>query len=252
MVEVDRHGEIALLHMAHGKANALDIEFCDSLSRTFDELRNTPDVRGVVLTARGTIFSAGVDLPRIVSGGAEYVRAFLPAMDRSFRSLFLFPKPLVIAVNGHAIAGGALLTWCGDHRAMAAGAARIGVPELAVGVPFPPSALEIVRWVMPAQHLQETLYSGVTYTPEDALRLGMIDVTVDGAALVEHALERARAMAAFAPRSFAATKTHARDIVRDRLDGAGTKARETLVTELWCDPETQAAIRTYVEAILRK
>ena len=53
MVEVDRHGEIALLHMAHGKANALDIEFCDSLSRTFDELRNTPDVRGVVLTARG-------------------------------------------------------------------------------------------------------------------------------------------------------------------------------------------------------
>ena len=70
---------IAVLTLAHGKANALDIELCDALARHFAELRRS-DLRAVVLTGQGKIFSAGVDLKRLSTGGADYIRRFLPAL----------------------------------------------------------------------------------------------------------------------------------------------------------------------------
>ena len=116
----------------------------------------------LVITGQGKMFSAGVDLPRLVEGGAAYVREFLPAMNHAFETLFAFPKPLVVAVNGHAIAGGCVMACCADYRIMAREPGRIGIPELLVGVPFPVVPLEIVRFATPPQHLQALIYRGLT------------------------------------------------------------------------------------------
>jgi len=91
---------IAVLTLAHGKANALDIELCDALARHFAELRRS-DLRAVVLTGQGKIFSAGVDLKRLSTGGADYIRRFLPALHRLYEAVFFHPKPVVAAINGH-------------------------------------------------------------------------------------------------------------------------------------------------------
>ena len=110
--------DVAVLTMTHGKANALDIEFCDALAARFDDLRKA-DAKAVVLTGRGKIFSAGVDLKRLSAGGAEYTRRFLPTLHRLYEAVFFHPKPVVAAVNGHAIAGGCVLACCADRRLMA-------------------------------------------------------------------------------------------------------------------------------------
>ncbi|MGZ5434199.1 MAG: enoyl-CoA hydratase/isomerase family protein, partial [Thermoanaerobaculia bacterium] len=120
----------------------------------------------VILTGTGSIFSAGVDLFRVVDGGSDYVARFFPALARFVLDLFAFPKPFVVAANGHAIAGGCIFTLCADYRLMAAGTARIGVPELLVGVPFPASVLEVIRYAVPPQHLQMLVYSGRTVVPK--------------------------------------------------------------------------------------
>ena len=130
----DRDG-IAVLRIEHGKANTLDMELCDAVVEAFEDAN---DARAVVLTGTGRIFSAGVDLFRVLEGGASYVDAFVPAMCRAFERLFVHPAPVAAAANGHAIAGGCLLVAAADQRLMAAGSARIGIPELQVGVPFPP------------------------------------------------------------------------------------------------------------------
>ena len=83
-----------------------------------------PDA-AVVLTGQGRMFSAGVDLLRLGEGGAAYVRRFLPALHRLYDAVFFFPKPVVAAVNGHAIAGGCVLACCADRRI----AARDGLPH---------------------------------------------------------------------------------------------------------------------------
>ena len=154
MIELTHRGGIAIVTMVHGKANALDIEFCDALAAQFEALRGS-DAKAVVLTGQGRMFSAGVDLIRLSEGGAAYVRRFLPALHRLYDTVFFFPKPVVAAVNGHAIAGGCVLQACADRRIAARDGGRIGVTELLVGVPFPPLAFEIMRFATPPRYFAE-------------------------------------------------------------------------------------------------
>src|SRR5690606_15976287 len=135
--DVDVEGvPVAVLRMAHGPVNAMDLELCQALSERFSDLADDP-ARAVVVTGSDRAFSAGVDLKRATAGGDAYIDEFLPALADAFRAAFELPKPLVAAVNGHAIAGGCVLAACADVVLMAEGTARIGVPELRVGVPFP-------------------------------------------------------------------------------------------------------------------
>ncbi len=145
MIDISEQGEIAVVTMRHGKANAMDVEFCEAIAARFEELKKSK-VKAVVLTGEGKIFSAGVDLVRALDGGADYFHKFLPALSKAFVTAFFFPRPVVAAINGHAIAGGCVLACCADRRLMAKGASRIGIPELLVGVPFPTIALEVMRF----------------------------------------------------------------------------------------------------------
>ena len=108
MFDVRTEGGIAIITMTHGKANALDVEFCNALVSGFAALRGS-DAKAVVLAGQGKMFSAGVDLKRLSDGGPDYIRNFLPALHRLYDAVFYFPKPVVAAINGHAIAGGAVL-----------------------------------------------------------------------------------------------------------------------------------------------
>src|SRR5262245_53277311 len=140
MFEVSHRGEVTLLRLDHGKANALDLELCTSLTAELERLKT--ESGAIVLCGSGKIFSAGVDLLRLLAEGADYVHAFLPALSEMFEKVFFYPKPVVAALNGHAIAGGCVLACAGDRRLMAGASGRIGVTELLVGVPFPPIALK--------------------------------------------------------------------------------------------------------------
>ena len=81
MIDVTQRGNATVLRMAHGKANALDIELCEALTSQLDECQRSPSTGALVLTGTGRMFSAGVDLPRLVAGGAGTC-AFLPAVNR--------------------------------------------------------------------------------------------------------------------------------------------------------------------------
>ena len=192
MIHRDDHDGVAVLRIEHGKANALDLELCDAIVAAFEE---AGDARAVVLTGTGRIFSAGVDLFRVLEGGKSYIDAFVPAMCRAFERMFVHPTPVVTAANGHAIAGGCLLVAAADQRLMVEGSARIGIPELQVGVPFPPMALEIMRFATPPQHFQTVVYRAETHEPSAALALGLIDEIVEPAALLDRALARAERLA---------------------------------------------------------
>ena len=239
---------IVTLRLAHGKASALDLDLTDGLAAALETLARKR-TRGVVLTGTGAIFSAGVDLYKLVNGGSEYAAHFLPSLDYMFEALFTFPAPVVAAVNGHAIAGGCVLACACDRRLMAAGTARIGVPELKVGVPFPPLVVEILRASIPPPHFNELLYVGRTYEPADALARGVVDELVAPDALASRAHAVAVELAAAPAESFTLTKRAMRMAYVDR-------ARRTMdidAAELmaaWTSDTTRAAIRSYLEKTL--
>ncbi len=250
MIDLKIHGGIAVVSVKHGKANALDTELCEGLAKCFVEDLNTADVRAVLLTGQGRMFSAGVDLLRASSGGADYVREFIPALNRLFDAVFFHPKPVVAAVNGHAIAGGCVLACCADRRIMARASGRIGVTELLVGVPFPALALEIMRFAVP-RYLSELTFSGATYDADAALQRGLVDEVVEADTLMERAMAATQDLARLSPLAFAQTKEQIRRPVGEHMERSGA-ATDKIITEIWAAPETLVHIRDYVARTLKK
>ena len=250
MIEVTTHEGLITIRLAHGKASALDLELVDAIALAFAEAAAS-DARAAILTGTGSIFSAGVDLFRLVDGGREYTEKFVAALARMMLDLFAFPKPLVVAVNGHAIAGGCIMNLAGDYRLMASGSARIGIPELLVGVPFPPSVIEAIRFAVPPQHLQMLMYTGRTVPADEALRLGLIDEVSAPDALLARAEEIARQFAAIPPRNFALAKRQLRDKTIDRAKRYNGEFGDD-VAESWSDPETHQRIREYLARTVKK
>lgn len=250
MIDTQVSDGIAVVTMNYGKVNALDIAFCEAMAARFQELAASAQARAVVLTAKGKVFSAGVDLIRLSEGGESYIRQFLPALHAMYDAVFFHPKPMVAAVNGHAIAGGCVLACCGDRRVMARGQGRIGVTELLVGVPFPVLAFEIVRAVVPARFLPEVTYSGPTYEADAALERGFIDEIAEPGEVLEDAYAIAQELAELSPAAFAQAKAQIRQGVAERVATGATT--EKAVTDIWVAAETLSFIRGYVERTLKK
>ena len=258
MFDIAHEGDVAILRMAHGKANAMNIELCSALSQYLAEFR-TSQARALVITGTGGIFSAGVDLLRLSEGGASYVRKFLPALNAMFAATFSFPKPIVAAINGHAIAGGCVLACAADKRLMARDQGRIGVTELLVGVPFPRIAMEIMQHAVVPHRLEDTIFSGATFAPDDAVvtsdgdartRRSLVDEVVDPEALIKRAVVAAQTLAALSPPAFALTKRQTRASAIERVARADHIDEE--IVKLWCADETLARVRDYVSRTFKK
>jgi enoyl-CoA hydratase len=250
MIDVEEDGDIAVVHMRYGKANALDIAFCDALALRFENLR-TSSSKGVVLTGQGKIFCAGVDLPQMSAGGAAYIRDFLPALERLFAAVFNFPKPVVAAINGHAIAGGCVLACATDRRLMARDAGRMGVTEILVGVPFPALAFEIMRAATSVRLLPEAILTGATYAVDQAIQRGWVDEVVEHADLMDRAVAAANQLASVSPAAFAMGKRQLHQPASKRLAEEGA-ALDAEVTKIWLEPATLARIEDFVARTLKK
>jgi len=249
MLNVSRRGDVAVLQMADGKANAMSRDFCVSFLRQVEDFRAS-NTTALVITGQGRIFSAGVDLLRLSEGGAAYVRDFLPTLNAMFMAVFACEKPIVAAINGHAIAGGCVLACATDKRLMARDGGRIGAAELLVGVPFPMMAIEILRHAVVPHRLEAAIFAGATYVPEEAAALGFVDEVVSEDVLVERAVAAAQELAAVSPAAFALSKQQMRAPALERIERGGAVDAE--VTRVWCADATLAGVRDYVARTLKK
>jgi enoyl-CoA hydratase len=238
-----------ILELAHGKANALDLELLEALTEELTRLE-AGGARSLVLTGKGTIFSAGVDLIRLVDEGSAYVDRFLSALEKTLAKLFLFPRPVVAAVNGHAVAGGCILALACDYRLAAAGKGRIGIPEQRVGVPFPSWPLEIVRFAVSPSQAQAMMHLGRTYLMDEALTRGLLDEVVEPGDLVERAVAVATDLATIPPETFRLTKQMLRRPVSEHVER--DRGLNEVVLKVWRSEETRGVIREYLAKTLGK
>jgi enoyl-CoA hydratase len=247
MIDRDDVDGVTVLRMAHGKVNAFDLEFLAAIRDAFVSLDDEP-YAGVVLTGTGSAFSAGVDLRRLVAGGADYVREFLPLLDQAFEAVFDVARPVVAAVNGHALAGGFVLMSACDERLLTDGRAKIGLPEVRVGVPFPAVPLEIVRFATPAlaQHFVTT---GRSYTTAEIVGMGFAAELVASDDLLTVAVARARDLADSIPvATFALTKRQLRAEAHERIR-LGRETTEAEVVDVWTSDASLAWIERYLSGV---
>jgi enoyl-CoA hydratase/carnithine racemase len=251
MLERESRGSIRVLRLAHGKSSALDLELLRAIESELRDAEEEAEVQAVVLTGTGNIFCAGLDLFRIEQGGAPYVAQLLPALDDCLLRLFRFPKPIVAAVNGHAIAGGCILALACDARVLAGEKSTMGVSELLVGVPFPPVPFEIVRYAVAQPHLGELVLTGRGLRAEECLARGLADELVEPEALIERALARAEALRSIHPPAFAHTKRLLRHAASQDMQRSMERFGAEVVAA-WSSPAVLAAIAAFVRKNIRR
>ena len=249
MIERKDADGIRTLRLAHGKVSAIDVELGEAFLKEMEDARDA-SVKAVILTGSGSSFSAGVDLFRVLKDGPDYGRRFLPVLDNFLLAALRLPKPMIAAINGHAIAGGCILAAACDHRIMSEGNGRIGIPELAVGVPFPALPLQIMAARVADGPLRDLVYTGRTVLIDDAKTLGLIDEKCPAGMLMDRATEMAQRLAAIPAGAFALTKEAFYTPILERTRQlAGMNAR---VVDAWLQQHTYDTIRGYLEKTVGK
>jgi len=197
---------IAEVRLERGKVNALDDRVVDELSVTFRELAENPRVRAAILTGTGKFFSFGFDIPKFLGYSKDAFAGYLGRFTGLYRELYSHPKPVVAALNGHAVAGGCMLATACDARIMADGKAKVGLNEIGFGSSVFAGSVAILTFWVGARRAQEILYGGKLYSAEEAQALGLVDSVVSEDRLLEAARDLARRYAAHDPAAFRSIK----------------------------------------------
>jgi enoyl-CoA hydratase len=235
-----RHG-LASVRLERGKVNALNEQVVDELSRCLRDLEADPAVRGTLLTGTGKFFSFGFDIPQFLGVPREEFARYLRKFTTLYRELFFHPRPVVAALNGHAVAGGCKLATACDARVMARENAKIGLNEIGFGSSLFAGSLEVLRFCVGDRRAQEIAYTGALYGAEQALALGLVDATVDGASVVEEAGRRLDALAARSPRAFGGIKRLLRQPVMEEMQRREEASIREFV-DVWYSAVTRAEL----------
>ena len=197
MVESTINNGVALLRLNVPKVNAFSPVFCRALDEAVARAQEDSAVGALVLaSAVPGVFSAGLDLKTLGvldrAAMAVFAREFFGLLCRLRTS----PVPVVAAVEGHAIAGGALILCAADRRVAAEGSYRVGLSEAALGLPLPGGITEMVQRTLGAVAASEVLCFGALHEPSRALELGFFDRLVSPDRVLDEALGEARRLAA--------------------------------------------------------
>ena len=250
-LRTETRGAVRLLVLERGGANALDPGLVGALHEAALEAQGDPAVRGVVLTsASGKIFCGGFDLGVVGVTDRETFGRFIRAFESLFYTLFLYEKPLVAALPGHAVAGGALLAGTADFRWAAQGNGTIGLPEASLGVHVPRHFLEALRATVGDHALTRWSLSGGAVEFPEALTLGAIDRILPRDELLDAAVAYAGELGTAPGDVYAAVKKDLRGTAYERARAVLEESRAVFV-DSWFSESGQKGIAATL-ARLRK
>jgi enoyl-CoA hydratase len=242
---VEDRGGVRILAMSRGKANAISTEFAVALQEAALEAQEDPAIRGVVLTSRSPkIFCGGFDL-RLAQARSEDFARFARVFDALFFDLFLLGKPLVAALTGHAVAGGALLAATADFRFAAEGPGTIGLPGVRLGIHLPRHCMEAIRSTVGEQTLTRWALLGETMPFREAYELGAIDRIVPKDLLLEEAVNFAQQLGGASSEVYTAIKRDLRGAAYERAKNVLPEGRKAFV-DSWFSETGQRGLASVV------
>ncbi|MEL7498847.1 MAG: enoyl-CoA hydratase/isomerase family protein [Planctomycetota bacterium] len=244
MIDLNKVDGVALIRLNRGKVNAMSLDFCRRLIETLKMLEADQEVIAAVLIGNPRVFSAGVDLREVVAGDHDYIATYLPTLSECFKTVFQFAKPLVAAISGHAIAGGCVLASACDLRLIHA-EAKIGLPELRIGVPLPSAGIEIMRFTVAPEALRAMVNVGQTYLGQAAVEVGLADRLVDPSVLEAEAIDAARGLTVVPPNVYRLSKQQQRAPAMRNIE-ANEAEFEAEVIAIWQSHENRKVVQAYV------
>ena len=206
---------VAVVDFDDGKANVLGHDSIASLLTALDQAEHE-GADAVVIAGRPGRFSAGFEL-NAINAGPDEAREMLRRGVDLFLRCYLYPRPVVAACTGHAIAAGAVILLSCDLRIGTRGEFRIGLPELTIGMGLPFFATELARDRISKRHLTRATALGTMYGPDDAVDSGFLDEVAGPDDVVSTAIERARGLTGISRGGLLLTRNTARGAIADSI-----------------------------------
>ena len=211
MLNIESMDAIRVIKMNNAGENKFTKPFIEALNQALDQVEADASAKAAVFTgAAEKFFSTGMDLNWITTLSKEAWVPFFLEMDKLLHRVFVFPKPTVAAVNGHAFAGGLFLAFCADYRVMREDRGYMCMPEIDLGIHLPPGTVELISHVMGARNSEFMALSGKRLTPKEAHDLGAVDELATAELVLPRSLEIARLLAAKNPKTYAQHKQQLR------------------------------------------
>ncbi|MGB0652113.1 MAG: enoyl-CoA hydratase/isomerase family protein [Thermoplasmatota archaeon] len=228
-MRVEQQGDVAVVHIEGGKANAMNPAMLEALDGCLDQVEQA-NARAMVLTGYERFFSAGLDLASLHELDRHGMAQMMERFDAVMRRLFTWPGPVVAAVNGHAIAGGLVLALQADERYCANTKLSLCLKEVVLGVGLPSAVIEPLRLAVAPPHLVPLALEGRSYDPSEGVACGLIQQVVAQDRLVGMAVKRAQELADLPGLGFA----HIKEGLRRRAL-ADWEASADASLDLWLD-----------------
>ncbi len=235
---------LATLRMEREHGNAIDATLTRDLLAAIHETAQDPEVRGVLWTSGGKLFCPGLDLIDLVERDRGYLAAFLRDFHACLLALYTYPKPLVTALSGHALAGGCILALSADWRVLQRGAV-VGLNEIRAGLPLPFYVAEILRASVPPNRLEEVALLGRNYSNDDAIATGLVHEVHEPTGFEAYCLARLEGFASRDLGAFARTKQYLRAATVERIH-AQNATRDEEFLDGWFSTSARRRIREIV------
>lgn len=250
-VQLERKENIGVLTLDRGRSNPMNLTMLEEIISTLNSLKTDDDVQGLIITGKENFFSAGLDLPEIMTYDRDKTRLFWQRFMDLIVELVSFPKPLISAITGHAPAGGCIIAISCDYRIMAGGNFKIGLNEIPVGIVVPQHIYELYSFWIGRHRAYQFLMEGRLMNPMQASDAGLIDIVVPQEQVLETAERRMKQYLAFDQETWVASKMN---IKRDLIESVSNYDENLLdkVVEHWFQPKTQAILNGFVAMLKKK
>lgn len=244
------HGAVRELQLNRPPANALSPELIVALRKTVESAPQD-GARALVLSGLPGRFSAGLDVPLLLRLDRAEIAALWRELYALLGALALSPIPVAAAITGHATAGGTVLPIFCDWRIAAQGDWKLGLNEVQVGLPLPPVIFSGLRRLLGPHQAGRLAVGGLLISPDEAVRIGLIDEVVPLDQVVGRAVDWARRLLALPVDAMAATRRQARaDFSELFAADFETELREVIAN--WWSPEAQTTLSVLVQRLATK
>jgi enoyl-CoA hydratase len=242
LLDIDRDGDVFVVRMNRPPANAMSPDLLAEGTRLAAELESDR-APAVVITGSGKFFSGGVDLKLTPTLSPDDQAGLVDGINDLFLTWYGFPRPVVAAVNGHAVAGGLILALCSDYR-IAVPEAKVGLTELRVGVPYPVAALGVVKAELAPHVVRRLVLDAGLIDASRALQMDVFDEVADPDEVLDRAIAKARSLAELPAGTYEVVKGQLRGPAVDSMRRA---ASSDTVANAWLSDETESAARSVLE-----
>lgn len=237
LISIERNKNLIQITFNNGVTNPISQQLVANFEAILPELES-PECQGVVICGGEKFFSMGLNLPELLQLDRNDMTTFFTKFDSVCYRIFSLNKPTMSVLEGHAVAGGAVLALMTDYRFASEAEKQFGLNEIKIGVPVPYLTSLVVHAITSPKHAKEMLYTGEFVPFSKGYEIGIIDKTVPSEELYEEAQEKISQLAQHNSSTFIAMKNNQIEKIQELyLKNKDVKNQEFI--DCWFEPQVR-------------